>query len=226
MAYLSPNMDQWSKGRLCFIAQEFFMKIALGTKQEMTQVFDEEGRIFPATILKALPLTVTALKTMEKDGYVSVQVGEGVQKEKNINKAQKHLGNFRNIKEFRTNDTGEIKIGDSIDIDVFEKGDVVSVSAISKGKGFQGGVKRYGFSGGRRSHGNKHAERQPGSIGAGGLQRVLKGMRMAGRMGADRVTVKNLKILNIDKENGLIYIGGGVPGRRGTMVEVRSTSKN
>ncbi|PIP86545.1 50S ribosomal protein L3 [Candidatus Campbellbacteria bacterium CG11_big_fil_rev_8_21_14_0_20_44_21] len=192
----------------------------------MTQVFNEEGRVFPATVLKAGPLFITGIKTEDKDGYTAIQVGAGKKKEKNINKAQKKIGNYQKIKEFRTNDVGELKVGDKIELDAFQVGDVVTISGISKGKGFQGGVKRHGFSGGRRSHGNKHAERQPGSIGAGGIQRVLKGTRMAGRMGGERVTVKNLKILNIDKENGLLYISGAVPGRRGTLVEVRGASKN
>jgi large subunit ribosomal protein L3 len=197
------------------------VKIAIGTKQEMTQIFNEEGRVFPATILKMDSLKVTQVKGTERDGYEAVQVGGGVAKEKNINKAQKKVGTFKFLKEFRLDKPAEIKAGDTIDFSSFEKGDVVSVSASSKGKGFQGGVKRYGFKGGNRTHGNKHAERQPGSIGATGPQRVFKGTRMAGRMGSDKVTVKNLKVLDIDKEKGLLYISGAVPGRRGTQVEIR-----
>jgi large subunit ribosomal protein L3 len=200
------------------------MKVAIGTKQEMTQIFNDEGRVFPTTILKMDSLKVTQVKGTDKDNYDAVQVGGGVAKEKNINKAQRAKGNFKYLKEFRLNKPAESKVGDIIDISSFEKGDRVSVTAISKGKGFQGGVKRYGFAGGRGSHGNKHAERQPGSIGATGPQRVFKGTRMAGRMGSDKVTVKNLKVLDIDKEKSLLYISGAVPGRRGTVVEVRSTS--
>ena len=199
------------------------MKLAIGTKVEMTQVFNEEGRVFPATILKMDSLKVTQVKDTEKDGYDAIQVGGGVQKDKNINKAQKSKGNFKYLKEFRLTSPADAKTGDIIDMSVFEKGDIVSVSATSKGKGFQGVVKRYGFKGGNRSHGNKHAERQPGSIGATGPQRVFKGTRMAGRMGFDKVTVKNLKVLDIDKEKGLLYISGAIPGRRGTLVEVRGT---
>jgi len=197
------------------------MKIALGTKEHMTQIFDDEGRVFPATILKVSPLTVTGIKSQDKDGYNALQVGSGEQKEKRINQAQRKLGNFKVIKEFHTKGEDVPEVKSTIDLSVFEKGDVVSVSATSKGKGFQGGVKRYGFKGGNRTHGNKHAERQPGSIGATGPQRVFKGTRMAGRMGSDKVTVKNLKVLNIDKEKGLLYISGAIPGRRGTVVEVR-----
>ncbi|MCH7756481.1 50S ribosomal protein L3, partial [Patescibacteria group bacterium] len=114
------------------------------------------------------------------------------------------------------------KEGDTIDVSVFEVGDIIEVSAISKGKGFQGVVKRHGFHGGPRSHGQKHTERAPGSIGATGPNRVFKGKRMAGRMGSDRVTVKNLKILQIDTEGGRLVISGAIPGRRGTLVEIRS----
>ena len=114
-----------------------------------------------------------------------------------------------------------MNVGDKIDISVFEEGDNITVSGVSKGKGFQGAVKRHGFHGGRRSHGQKHSEREVGSIGATGPQRVFKGTRMGGRMGSDRVTVKNLKIVAIDKENNKILISGAVPGRRGTVLEIR-----
>lgn len=187
----------------------------------MTQVFNDKGRAYPATILKVEPLTVTQVKTGEKDGYQAVQVGAGIKKEKNINKAQRVLGNFRYIKEFRGGDLEEFKKGGSIDLDTFKVGDSVQVTATSKGKGFQGVVKRHGFHGGPRSHGQKHSEREPGSIGSTGPQRVFKGTKMAGRMGGDKVTVKNLKVLHIDKEKGLLYISGAIPGRRGTLVEIR-----
>jgi large subunit ribosomal protein L3 len=200
-------------------------KFAIGVKENMTQIFNEEGRVFPATILKMDSLKVTQVKSAEKDGYEAIQVGGGVKNEKNINKAQKTKGAFKYLKEFsaKGGQAVDLKVGDTIDFTLFEKGDVVAVTATSKGKGFQGGVKRYNFKGGKRSHGNKHAERQPGSIGATGPQRVFKGTRMAGRMGSDKVTVKNLKVLDIDKENGLLYISGAIPGRRGTIVEVRGT---
>ncbi|MCW9054491.1 MAG: 50S ribosomal protein L3 [Candidatus Pacebacteria bacterium] len=199
------------------------MKFILGTKQYMTQVFDETGAVSPATVLKAGPVTVTQVKTTEKDGYQAVQVGFGEKHEKNVASAQKghfkDLGMFRTLKEFKTDE--EFNRGDVVDVSKFEVGDVVEVSAVSKGKGFQGVVKRHGFAGGRRSHGNKHHERTPGSIGAQGPQRVLKGLRMAGRMGADRVTVKNLKVLQVDTQNNQIVLKGAVPGHRGTLVEIR-----
>jgi large subunit ribosomal protein L3 len=198
-------------------------KFLIGTKQNMTQIFDADGRVYPATVLSAGPVVVTQIKNKEKDGYEAVQVGYGEKKAKNISKAQKKLGNFRGFREFRNGDE-EYKIGDKIDTTVFNEGDFVNISAMSKGKGFQGVVKRHGFHGGPRTHGQKHSEREPGSIGAGGLQRVLKGMKMAGRMGGDRITVKNLKVLQVDKDSGTLVVSGAVPGRRGTLVEIRKAN--
>ncbi len=193
----------------------------------MTQVFDAEGKVHPATILVAGPVTITQVKTVETDGYRAVQVGYGEKSAKNINKAQKgvfkEMGNFKYVKEFRVQDSDktEYKVGDKIDLSAFKAGDTVVVSAISKGKGFQGVVKRHKFKGGPRSHGQKHSEREPGSI-SGGLRTTLRsGMRMAGRMGSDRTTVKNLKIEHIDTAGNYILVSGAVPGRRGSLVEVR-----
>jgi large subunit ribosomal protein L3 len=202
------------------------MKFILGTKQRMTQVFDEAGAVHAATIIEAMPLTVTAFKGGEEAGYTSVQVGAGVKNKKNIHKAQQgqfgKYGDFAVVKEVRDIDAvGDLKTGDNIDVDTFEVGDTVQVSAVSKGKGFQGVVKRHGFKGGRRTHGNKHHERTPGSIGATGPARVFKGVRMAGRMGGERVTVKNLKVLQIDKDTNTLVLSGAIPGHRGTLVEVK-----
>ncbi len=210
------------------------MKFILGTKEQMTTIFSEDGRAFAATIVSATPTTVTQVKTKETDGYSSVVLATGVRKEKNISKAEKGkmkgLGMFRTLREFRpkrrSSETVDgIEVGAKFDVSVFAEGDKVAVSAISKGKGFQGVVKRHGFHGGPRSHGQKHSEREAGSIGGGGRAggRVAKGMRMAGRMGADRVTVKNLRILQVDKDQNMLLISGAVPGRRGTLVEVRGT---
>lgn len=206
----------------------FLMKFLIGTKKGMTQVFDADGRVHPVTIVALPSLSVTQVKTVEKDGYSAVQVGYGEQKEFRINKAQKPKGNFRGFKEFRIDDTTTFSTGTAIDPSVFAEGDTVSVSAISKGKGFQGVVKRYGFKGGPRSHGQKHSERERGSSGGGPGRaggRVVKGMRMAGRMGGDRITVQNLKVVKIDPEGRQIFIRGAVPGRRGTVVEVRGSAK-
>lgn len=196
----------------------------LGTKGRMTQVFDENGTVAAATVISAGPLTVTQAKTTEKDGYIGAQVGFGDRKEKNISKPVrghlKDLGNFRHLREVRGMEGAER--GAKIDVSVFAPGDVVSVSAISKGKGFQGVVKRHGFAGGPRSHGQKNKERAPGSIGGGGRAggRVVKGMRMAGRMGGDMITVRNLRVLQVDVESNTLVISGAVPGRPGTLVEI------
>ncbi len=200
------------------------MKFILGTKQNMTQIFDEKGIVHPVTILVAGPITVTQLKTKANEGYDAVQVGFGEKREKNINKALTgHLKGVkaRFIKEFRLDNPSDFKVGDTIDLSGFAVGDIIEVSAISKGKGYQSVIKRHGFKGQPRSHGQKHSENAPGSIGGGLRNKVPKNMRMAGRMGADRITVKNLKVLGVDKENNQLLINGAVPGRRGTLVEVR-----
>ncbi|MEK7501398.1 MAG: 50S ribosomal protein L3, partial [Patescibacteria group bacterium] len=131
----------------------------------------------------------------------------------------KDLGSFASVKEFRM-DSPTLKIGDKVELSQFKLGDTVTVSAISKGKGFQGVVKRHGFHGGPRTHGQKHSEREPGSIGGGLRNRVPVGMRMAGRMGSDRITVTNLKVVYIDPEENILYVSGAIPGKRGTLVEV------
>jgi large subunit ribosomal protein L3 len=162
-------------------------KFMLGTKGKMTQIFDEKGVVHAATLINATPMTVTQVKSTEKDGYDAVQLGMGTRAVKNVGKAVaghlKDLATSRYIRENRQT-AGELKRGDTIDLSIFVPGDVVEVSAVSKGKGFQGVVKRHGFRGGPRSHGQKNKERAPGSIGGGGRAggRVVKGMRMAGRM--------------------------------------------
>lgn len=204
----------------------FFMKFILGKKQHSTQYFAEDGKVFPATLISAGPVVVTQVKDEKRDGYSAFQVGYGNQKKERLSKAVlghlKKLGPFQYLKEFRFRDNmEEKKVGDTIDVSVFEKGDVVQISGISKGKGFQGVVKRHGFHGGPRSHGQKHSEREAGSIGATGPQRVFKGKRMPGRMGGDRITVKNLTVLEVDKDNNQLLISGAVPGHRGTLLEIR-----
>ena len=186
----------------------------------MTQIFDKEGRVHPATVLSTGPVVVIQIKNKEKDGYEAVQVGYGEKKEKKVNKAQKTKDNFKGFKEFEGG-KDEYKVGDKIDISAFAEGDKIEISSISKGKGFQGVVKRHGFHGGPRTHGQKHSEREPGSIGATGPQRVFKGKKMGGRMGSDRVTLKKVKIIQIDKDNNQLVVRGAVPGRRGTIVEIK-----
>lgn len=191
----------------------------------MTQVFDKEGNVLPVTVVRALPLTAVQIKTNEKDGYEAVQFGGGVRKEKNIKKPQrghlKELGFFEVLCEARGMKDLDLDRGAKIDLAQFQEGELVEVAGISKGKGFQGVVKRHGFHGAPATHGTKHAHRQPGSIGPTWPQRVIKGRRMAGRMGGERISVKNLKIAKVDTENQTLLIKGAIPGRRGTLIEVR-----
>jgi large subunit ribosomal protein L3 len=170
-------------------------------------------------------MTVTQVKNKEKDGYQAVQIGIGSRREKNVAAAQKgHLKDLamvRTMREFPIE--GEVTRGQTIDISIFVPGDVVTVSAVSKGKGFQGVVKRHGFKGGPRSHGQKNKERAPGSLAGAGRAggRVAKGMRMAGRMGNERITVQNLRVLQVDTDTNTLLISGAIPGRPGTLVEIR-----
>jgi large subunit ribosomal protein L3 len=209
----------------------FFMKFLLAKKHSMTQVFTQEGEVVPVTVLESASTVVTQVKDKERDGYKAVQVGFGERKSKNLSKPVlghlKELGSFAVLKEFRIPQGEESRwnVGDKINLSIFSVGDRVAISAISKGKGFQGVVKRHGFKGGPRSHGQKHSEREPGSIGGGLRTRVPKGMRMAGRMGGDRTTLKDVKIEMIDSEKGQIIVRGAVPGRRGTLVEIRSRNE-
>ncbi len=203
------------------------MKFILGTKTGMTQVFNDAGICQAATVLKVAPAIVAQVRTVEKDGYAAVQVASGTQKESRVAKAQKvHFGGaVANAKEFRPRKGEEAMIeglekGSTISVTAFTPGDNITVTAVSKGKGFQGVVKRHGFKGGRRSHGQKHSEREPGSIGIGGIGRVLKGTRMGGRMGGDVITVKNLTVLQVNEKENLLIVAGAVPGRKGTLVEV------
>ena len=204
-------------------------KFMLGTKGRMTQVFDEKGVVSPATVIAAGPLTVTQVKTAEKDGYAATQFGFGARAEKNVRAPQRgHLKDLTLVRTMRESRGAEgMERGATVDVSIFTPGDMVAVSAISKGKGFQGVVKRHGFHGGPRSHGQKNKERSPGSISGAGRAggRVAKGMRMAGRMGGERVTVKNLRVLQVDAETNTLLVSGAVPGRPGTLVEIRGTKK-
>ena len=211
------------------------MKFILGKKLTMNQVFDETGRVTPVTYIEIEPNFVTQVKTQDKDGYSALQVG--TTKTKKVSKARaghlqkisnlnSQISNLRDLKEFRMSgeEAKNFKTGDKSEADTFAQGDTVTVIGVSKGKGFQGVVKRHGFKGGSRTHGQKHSEREPGAIGGGARAggRVAKGMRMAGRMGGDRITVKNLLVLKVDAEKSEIYLGGAVPGRRGTIVEIKN----
>lgn len=203
------------------------MKFILGKKENMTEYFSPEGDVVPVTIVSAGPVTVTRVFSNENDGYNSVQVGFGEGKKERINKAQQGQMKdklFTTLKEFRvkSTDSTDAKVGDVIDVSTFAPGDKLQVTSVSKGKGFQGVVKRHGFAGGPRTHGQKHSEREPGSIGGGLRTHVPKGMRMAGRMGSDRITQKNLEVVFVDKENNIMLIKGAITGRRGSLVEIIS----
>lgn len=210
------------------------IKFLLGKKIAMSQVFNEEGKVAPITLIKAGPCFVTQVKTKDKDGYEALQLGfERIEKEKKIKKSQKDRP-FRYLREVRISEQGtgnneqktgkreqKVKKGDKIDISVFHEGDRVKISGISKGKGFQGAVKRHGFAGRGASHGVKHEARTLGSVGSMFPQRVVKGRKMPGRMGAERVTVKNLEVVKVDLGHNILAVKGAVPGRRGTLLEIR-----
>jgi len=194
------------------------MKFILGKKIEMSQMFDEKGKVIPVTLIEAGPCFITEVKTKEKDKYQAIQFGF-VKKTKKIKKTEKGK-EFKYLRESRDGDN--FKKGDEVNVSVFQEGDKVKISGISKGKGFAGGVKRWGFKGKlSATHGTKHEHRTIGSIGSRFPQRVVKGRRMPGRMGSDRTTVKNLKIVKVDKDNNLLMVKGAVPGARGTLLEIR-----
>ncbi|MDD5251929.1 MAG: 50S ribosomal protein L3 [Patescibacteria group bacterium] len=199
------------------------MKYIVAKKMEMSQRFREDGTVVPVTLLQAEPCTVTQVKTAETDGYVAVQVGCGRAKHP-TKPLQGHLeavgGNFGLLREFRFKEAGEMQVGAVVSVDQFQPGEFVDVTGESKGKGFQGVVKRHGFAGGPASHGHKDNLRMPGSIGAGGIQRVFKGMKMGGHMGAERVTVRNLQVVEVDATKNILAVKGAVPGARGTVVMV------
>lgn len=193
----------------------------------MTQIFKDDGEAVPVTAVEILPSVVCQIKTKEVDGYEAIQLGFGTKKETKVLKPQKghskELGNFEGFIEFKPTNGQTFTLGDKISANIFNVGDKVTVSGTSKGKGFQGVVKRHGFGGGRRTHGQKHSEREPGAIGGGARAggRVAKGIRMAGRMGSDRITIPNLKIEAIIPENNIVLLRGAVPGKRGTVLEIK-----
>jgi len=196
----------------------------LGKKIGMTQVYLEDGRVIPVTVIEAGPCTVVQVKTPEKDGYEAVKVGFGeARKAKRVTRPQagvfKKAGtpSFRHLKEFKV---AGLKVGDTIKVDSFEKGDFVHASGVSKGKGFQGVMKRHNFKGGPSGHGSMF-NRAPGSIGASSYpSRVWRGMRMAGHMGSDRVTVQNLQVVEVMPEKNLLLIRGAVPGGTNAIIEI------
>lgn len=192
----------------------------------MTRIFDERGRNIPVTVIEAGPCYVTQIKTDETDGYTAVQVGFDEVREKLITKPE--LGHLkgagkvlRTLKEFRLEEVNDLKVGDAVNVDIFRKGDILSVTGTSKGKGFQGTMKRHNFSGGPKSHGQKDRLRAPGSIGAGSSpSRVWKGMKMSGQMGDETVTVKNIEVVEIRPDKHILLVKGSVPGARNGILQL------
>ncbi len=197
------------------------MKYILGQKIGMSQLFDKDGKMIPVTLVLAGPCYVLQKKTKEKEGYESLQVGfRKIEKKSKIKKTMKGK-EYKNIKEYKGGDAS-LKEGDEINVSAFIEGEKVKVTGMSKGKGFQGGVKRHGFSGRNATHGVKHEHRTIGSTGSRFPQHVIKGRKMPGRMGYEKISVKNLKIEKIDKENNLLVLKGAVPGHKGTLLEIRA----
>jgi large subunit ribosomal protein L3 len=203
------------------------MQGILGVKKGMTQVFDPNGLVVPVTIVKAGPCFITQIKTKETDGYNSVQIAFLDKKEKRTSKPAK--GHFakakvepkRIIKEFPFNDQDKLELGAEIKVDRFSPGDFVRISGVSKGKGFQGVMKRHNFGGGQQTHGQSDRLRAPGSLGqSSNPSRVFKGIKMAGRMGNDRVTVRRVEVVKVDAENNLIYLRGSLPGSKNSILEI------
>jgi large subunit ribosomal protein L3 len=208
------------------------MKGLLGKKLGMTQIFDDRGEVIPVTVIEAGPCYITQKKTLENDGYTAVQLGFEEVKPARVNKpelghlAKNHLPSLRYLREFRVEDHSDLSEGQKLDAGVFEVGDMVDVIGVSKGKGFAGAVKRHHFSGGPRTHGQSDRLRAPGAIGAGSTPgRIIKGLRMAGRMGNDRVTVQNLEIALVDPERNLLAVKGAVPGARDGLLIIRQARK-
>lgn len=204
----------------------------LGTKLGMTQVFDENNRVVPVTVVQAGPNVVTYVRTAEKDGYVAVQLAYGAIDPRKVNKPR--TGHFdkagttprRHMVELRTSDAGEYTVGQEITAEVFDAGTAVDIVGTSKGKGTAGVMKRHGFKGLGASHGTQRKHRSPGSIGGCATPgRVFKGLRMAGRMGSARVTTQNLTVHRVDADNGLLLIKGAVPGPRGGLLLVKTAAK-
>ena len=207
------------------------MKGILGRKIGMTQIFTEAGEVVPVTVVEAGPVVVTQVKTIENDGYNAVQVGFVDAKEKSLNKPQKgHLAAAnvlkKHLKEFRVEAVDAYTVGQEIKADVFAAGEMIDVTGISKGKGFQGPIKRHGQSRGPESHGSRY-HRRPGSMGACSYPgRVFKNKKLAGHMGSVKVTVQNLEVVRVDADKNLILVKGAIPGPKGSMVTIKEAVKS
>lgn len=196
----------------------------------MSQVFDEEGRLVPVTVIEAGPCVVVQKKTADTDGYEAIQVGFKPVKENKVNRplrghfAAAKVQPFRYIREFRLENVNDFQVGQELKVDMFQQGEAVDVIGISRGHGFAGGIKRHGFRRGPMAHGSKY-HRRPGSLGAKGPARVFKGRRLPGRLGSDRVTIQNLEVVRVDPERNLLLIKGSVPGVRNNLITIRNSVK-
>ncbi len=200
------------------------MAFILAKKIGMTQRFHENGNVIPVTIVEAGPCVITQVKTADKDGYSAVQIGFGIAK-RSTKARQGHVKDLpavQHLKEVRVDDAKDLARGTTIDASTFAVGNVVQVTGTAKGKGFQGVVRRHGFRGGPASHGHKDNLRMPGSVGATFPQHIMKGLRMAGRMGGQKSTVINLDVVEVDKEKNLIALKGAVPGSRGSLLLIQT----
>jgi large subunit ribosomal protein L3 len=200
----------------------------IGKKLGMTQVFRDSGKAEAVTAVAAGPCTVIQLKTEDKEGYSAAQLGFGQAKKlKSPQKGHlKEMGEYRYLREFRLEDAGDVKVGDKIDVSLFAAGDLVDITGVSKGKGFAGAVKRHGFHGGPKTHGQSDRHRAVGSIGSGTSPgRVLKGSKMPGRMGNDRVTARHLEVIQVDSERNLLLVRGAVPGANNGLLLIRKSGK-
>ena len=206
-------------------------KTIIGKKVGMTQIFDEKGNVVPVTVIEAGPCNVVQIKTVETDGYNAIQLGYGDVKEYKVNKPER--GHFKkadvkpqkHLREFRVSDVNSYKVGDVITADTFSEGDIVDVQGISKGKGFQGVIKRHGQHRGPMGHGSMY-HRRPGSMGATSTPgRVFKGKKLPGRMGSDKITIQNLKVVKVDLDKNAILVKGSVPGNKGSILKIKDAVK-
>jgi large subunit ribosomal protein L3 len=200
----------------------------LGRKLGTLQIFDRDGTVVPVTVIEAGPCTVLQVKTKNRDGYEVVQLGFGVQRRVNepMKGHFKGLGSFRYLREFRVDEVGQWQVGQRVGAEIFEPGDLVDVSGVSKGRGFAGVMKRHGFHGGPKTHGQSDRGRSPGSIGASASPgRVIKGLKMAGHMGATKVTVRNLEVVDSNPAQGVIMVKGSVPGAKDGLLRIRLARK-
>jgi large subunit ribosomal protein L3 len=197
----------------------------IGKKVGMDQLWNENGVVTPVTAVHAGPVVVVQVRTKENDGYEAFQVGYDNTKKKLSKPLKGHFGDkgqFKIVKEFRKKKEDEYQVGDTISVTVFKEGDKVKVTGTDKGRGFQGVVKRHGFSGAPKTHGTKDQLRMPGSIGVGGVQRVVPGRKMGGRMGAETKTVKNLRVIKVDEEKNMLWVKGAIPGNKKGIITIES----